>query len=73
MKKIFCWMTLFFLVAGVANAQTEYYTSIKMGMGDTTIYVNNDDKFGDYLVKLSESNTGHGGYVPKVTILPAVL
>lgn len=50
------------LITNVANAQTEYYTSVKVGAGDTTIYVNNDDKFGDYLVKVSEENSGNKGY-----------
>ena len=61
MKKIIL-LTGIVLVTGVANAQTEYYTSVKMGMGNTTIYVNDDDKFGDWLVKISEESAGHGGY-----------
>ncbi|MBO4480859.1 MAG: outer membrane beta-barrel protein [Alphaproteobacteria bacterium] len=50
------------LVTNVANARTEYYTSVKVGAGDTTIYVNDDDKLGDYLIKVSEENTGLNGY-----------
>lgn len=38
-------------VTRVANAQTEYYVSAKLGAGDTTIYVNDDDKIGEALVK----------------------
>jgi len=49
------------LFTNVANAQTEYYASLKLGVGDTTIYVN-DDKFGDYLVKSSEESRGVYGY-----------
>lgn len=40
-------------VTGVANAQTEYYVSAKLGAGDTTIWVNNDDKIGDWLEEQS--------------------
>ena len=47
-------------VTRVANAQTEYYVSAKLGAGDTTIYVNDDDKFGDYLVDTFEEIDGDG-------------
>jgi opacity protein-like surface antigen len=49
-------------ITNVANAQTEYYVSGKVGIGDTTIYVNDNDKLGDYLVNVSEENTGLVGY-----------
>ena len=52
MKKIFCCLVMI-LVTSVANAQTEYYTSLKVGMGDTTIYVNGDDKLGNSLEELT--------------------
>ena len=50
MKK-FLLLTGMILVTNIANAETEFYTSVKMGIGGTTIYVNNDDELGDYLVK----------------------
>lgn len=50
MKKILL-LTSMILAAGAANAQTEYYASAKLGIGDTTIYVDGDTKFGDYLVQ----------------------
>lgn len=40
-------------VTGIANAQSTYYVSAKMGLGDTTIYVDGDTKLGDYLVRIS--------------------
>ena len=49
MKKILLLMGAFF-ITGVANAQTEYYASMKLGAGDTTVYVQGDTKYGDYLV-----------------------
>ena len=56
MKKIFL-LTGMILATNVANAQTEFYTSVKMGFGGTTIYVDGGDKLGDYLVK--ESGPGY--------------
>ena len=50
MKKILL-LTSVIMAAGAANAQTGYYASGKLGIGDTTIYVDGDTKFGDYLVK----------------------
>ncbi len=47
-------------VTGVANAQTEYYVSAKLGAGDTTIYVNDDDKIGDALVDAYNKHDGDG-------------
>jgi len=50
MKKIL----LFAIMIGmtnVANAQTEYYTSIKAGLGSTTIYIDDNTEFGDALVQ----------------------
>lgn len=54
MKKILL-LTGLILATSAANAQTEFYTSVKGGMGGTTIYANDDDKLGDYLVKASGS------------------
>ena len=58
----FLLLTSMVLVANVANAQTEYYVSAKMGLGDTTIYVDGDDKFEDFLIDIAENNTGLRGY-----------
>ena len=44
MKKIIL-LTSMITMTSVANAQTEYYFSTKMGIGDTDIYVDNDTKF----------------------------
>lgn len=52
MKKILLLMGAFF-ITGVANAQTEYYASMKIGAGDTIIYVQGDTKYGDYLAEAS--------------------
>lgn len=49
MKKFLLFVCAIF-VTGAANAQFEYYASIKVGMGDATIY-QGDDKFGDYIAK----------------------
>ncbi len=45
MKKILLLMGAFF-ITGVANAQTEYYASMKLGAGDTTIYTSGNTKQG---------------------------
>lgn len=61
MKKIL----LFAIVIGMtnaANAQTEYYTSIKAGLGSTTIYIDDNTEFGDALVQYAEYNTGLTGF-----------
>ena len=52
MKKILLLISVI-LVTNAANARTEYYASAKFGVGDTTIYVNDDDKLGEYLVDVS--------------------
>lgn len=49
MKKILV-LAAMVLITNVANAQTEYYVSAKLGGGDTTIYADGDTKVGDYLV-----------------------
>lgn len=51
------------LITCVANAQTEYYASVKAGVGNTTVYVDGNTKLGDYLVQVSEENAGHGGFM----------
>jgi len=50
------------VITSAANAETEYYFSTKLGLGDTTIYVNNDTEFGDYLERAAERNTGLTGF-----------
>lgn len=52
MKKILLLLGMVF-VTNVANAYTEYYAAAKLGAGDTTIYVDNDIKLGDWLVETS--------------------
>lgn len=48
------------LITNVANAQTEYYASAKIGMGDATIYVDKDTKIGDSLANAFNSElAGH--------------
>lgn len=61
MKKIIL-LTSMIAMTSVANAQTEYYFSTKMGIGDTDIYVDNDTKFSDYIIKAAERNTGLTGF-----------
>lgn len=61
MKKLL-FLTSMILITNVANAETEYYAAMKMGIGDATIYVNSDDKLGDYLVRISEAESGLNGY-----------
>ncbi len=61
MKKFLILASIVF-VTSVANAKTEYYTSVKLGAGDTTIYVDDNTKLGDYFVKISEENRGVSGY-----------
>lgn len=61
MKKIIL-LTSIITMTSVANAQTEYYFSTKMGIGDTDIYVDNDTKFSDYIIKTAERNTGLTGF-----------
>lgn len=39
------------LITNAANAKSEYYASVKIGVGDTAIY-QDDMKLGDYLVKV---------------------
>ncbi len=61
MKKILL-LTSLIAITSAANAQTEYYFSTKLGLGDTTIYVDDDTEFGDYLVKEAEKDTGLTGF-----------
>lgn len=60
MKKVIL-LTSTIVMTSVANAQTTYYTSVKMGIGDTAIYIDNAE-FGDFLVKSAERNTGYTGF-----------
>lgn len=53
MKKILLLISMIF-ITNVANAKFEHYASVKMGVGHTTIYVDEHDKFGDYFVKVYE-------------------
>lgn len=62
MKKFLLLLASIVSMTNVANAQIEYYASVKAGLGDTTIYVDNNTKIGDYLVAVSEENAGHGGF-----------
>ncbi len=50
MKKILVLATVI-VTAGAANAQTGYYVSAKLGAGDTTTYVDHNDKLGDVLAE----------------------
>lgn len=50
MKKFFCLLIGTILITNAANAKSEYYASVKTGVGDTAIY-QDDMKLGDYLVK----------------------
>lgn len=59
MKKILLTLCLV-LATSVANARVEYYASVKMGLGDTTIYVNDDDKLGDFLAGPGHRYDGSG-------------
>ncbi len=61
MKKIIL-LTSMIAMTSVASAQTEYYFSTKMGIGDTDIYVDNDTKFSDYIIKTAERNSGLTGF-----------
>ena len=61
MKKILLLVGMIF-ITNVANARTEYYASVKMGVGGTTIYVDGNTTFGDYLVQTAEYDTGLSGY-----------
>lgn len=61
MKKILL-LTSMIAITSVANAQTEYYFSTKLGLGDTTIYVDDNTEFGDYVERAAEHNTGLTGF-----------
>lgn len=50
MKKFFCLLIGTIFITNAANAKSEYYASVKTGVGDTAIY-QDDMKLGDYLVK----------------------
>ena len=59
MKKVLLLLSMVF-VTSAADAKIEYYTSMKAGVGDTTIYVHGNTKQGDYLVDVFEENFGIG-------------
>ncbi len=61
MKKILL-LTSVLAITSVANAQTEYYFSTKLGFGDTTINVDKNTEFDEYIVKVAEMNTGLIGF-----------
>ncbi len=61
MKKILLLATIIGLT-NTANAQTEYYTSVKAGLGSTAMYVNNDTEFGDALAQSWEDAYGLTGF-----------
>ncbi|MBP5795026.1 MAG: hypothetical protein J6W41_03335 [Alphaproteobacteria bacterium] len=61
MKKFIVIAGLVF-ITNVANAKLESYASVKMGIGDTTIYVDGDKTIGDWFIEISESNTGMSGF-----------
>lgn len=61
MKKILVIAGLIF-TSGAANAKVESYASIKTGFGGATLYVDGDTELGDWLVELSNANTGTDGY-----------
>lgn len=50
MKKFFCLVIGTIFITNAANAKSEYYASVKTGVGDTAIY-KDDMKLGDYWVK----------------------
>lgn len=56
MKKILL-LTGAFFIGGVANAQTTYYASVKMGLGDVTIY-QDDTKLEDYFAEFGFESSG---------------
>lgn len=61
MKKILL-LTSLITITSAANAQTEYYFSTKLGLGDTTINIDEDTDFEDYIIKSVERNTGLTGF-----------
>lgn len=60
MKKILLLLSIIF-ITNTANAKIEHYASVKMGLGRTTIYVDGNDTFGDYFVKVYEQEMGING------------
>jgi len=58
MKKILLLTGMIFITdaALARSVHTPIYVSIKAGLGDTTIYVDNDTKLGDFLVEDSGNN-----------------
>ena len=71
MKKVLFLASALF-ISGVANAQTEYYTSIKAGLGDTTIYVQGDTKLGDYLSDVAGAGYRYDGSGLTWELSPAI-
>ena len=61
MKKILL-LTSLIAITSAANAQTEYYFSTKLGLGDTTINIDDDTDFEEYVIKLAERNSGLTGF-----------
>lgn len=60
MKRILLLLSIIF-ITNTANAKIEHYASVKMGLGRTTIYVDGNDTFGDYFVKVYEQEMGING------------
>jgi len=60
MKKILVLIGMIFITCA-ANAQIEYYTSIKLAVGSTTIYVDDNTTLGDYLAAVSGAGYKYDG------------
>lgn len=69
MKK-FLFLIAVILISNTANARTEYYAALKVGAGDTTIYVDKNTKIGDFLVENLGGNYEASGLL--VEISPAI-
>ena len=50
------------LVTNVANAKFEHYASVKLGIGDLTMYTHGHHELGDDLVDIFEEETGLPGF-----------
>ena len=59
MKKILL-LTSMILVTNIANAQIEYYASVKMDVGNADIYVDSDTKIGDSVSQSINEHVGAG-------------
>lgn len=71
MKKILVLIGMIFITCA-ANAQVEYYTSVKLAVGGTTIYVDDNQKLGDYLATVSGAGYKYDGSGLLLGISPAV-